>query len=270
MTRTMYDGVTPSRIPASATMVAGYVDGKFANIPALRARFPHATVVEIAVSHTTRAQVLDVETGDATPAGAVQWCTQTMAATPNTELTVYCNESTWPAVKAAFAAAGVTPPQYWVARYGSSTAIPAGAVALQHTNTAGYDVSAVADHWPGVDGKATAPSKTPPKAPAKGGTYTVKDGDSMSAIAAAHGVSLSALEAANPQVTNPGVIHPGDVLHLPGGAKAPAAKTVTVGSGDSLSTIAAKHGLTLAEIERLNPSISNPNLIYPGETVRIA
>lgn len=160
MTRTMYDGVTPSSIPTSATMVAGYVDGHYANLTALRKRFPEATLVQIAVSWKTRGHVLDVEKGDATPAEAVKWCTHTMADKANGELTVYCNTSMWPQVKAAFKSAGVTQPQYWIANWDGSPEIPAGAVAKQYRNTPGYDVSAVAAHWPGVD------SKSPPEPPA--------------------------------------------------------------------------------------------------------
>ncbi|HWU24096.1 MAG TPA: hypothetical protein VN088_21350, partial [Nocardioides sp.] len=117
-----------------------------------RARFPHATVVSIAVRWTTRAQVLDVETGNATPAQAVTWCTKTMADKPNTQLTIYCNSSVWPQVRAAFKAAGVTEPNYWVAQYDNDPTIPAGAVAKQYQgDTHGYDKSVVADYWPGVD-----------------------------------------------------------------------------------------------------------------------
>lgn len=153
MTRTMYDAVTPGNIPASATLVAGYADGRYANLSALKKRFPHATIVEIAISHLTRAQVLDVESGDASPEGAVQWCTTTMHDVPNTQLTVYCNASTWPAVKAAFRSAGVSQPQYWIAQYDGKSAIPSGAIAKQHTNTAKYDLSSVvaAGSWHGVD-----------------------------------------------------------------------------------------------------------------------
>jgi hypothetical protein len=163
MTRTMYDGVTPSRLPPSASMVAGYADGHYANLAAMRARYPHATVVSIAVSWRTRAQVLDVETGDATPAQAVQWCLHTMAGTANRDLTVYCNTSTWPSVRAAFRAAGVSEPQYWVAEYDGVAAIPAGAVAKQYRNTPGYDVSVVvaAGGWHGVDPTTPAPTPTP-------------------------------------------------------------------------------------------------------------
>ncbi|AEW92921.1 MULTISPECIES: hypothetical protein [Streptomycetaceae] len=152
MPRTMYDAVTPANIPANATMVAGYADGRYANLDELRARFPAATIISIAVRWTTRAQVLDVESGDATPEQAVQWCTQTMADTPNHELTVYCNTSQWPSVRAAFQAAGITEPNYWVAAYDGDPTIPAGAIAKQYLGDYhGYDKSAVVDYWPGVD-----------------------------------------------------------------------------------------------------------------------
>ena len=43
----------------------------------------------------------------------------------------------------------------------------------------------------------------------------VQSGDTMTAIAKKFGVSLAALEAANPQVTNPDLIFPGQVLTIP-------------------------------------------------------
>ncbi|OIJ63882.1 hypothetical protein WN71_031220 [Streptomyces mangrovisoli] len=147
----MYDAVTPSNIPATATMVAGYADGKYANIPQLKARFPHATVVSIAVHHTTAAQVLDVEPGCSSAREAVLWCTQTMAHTSNKELTVYCNTSTWPTVRAAFRAARVTEPNYWVAQYDNKPHIPDSAVAKQYASNKKFDTSVVSGHWPGID-----------------------------------------------------------------------------------------------------------------------
>lgn len=164
MTRYMYDAVTPGHIPTSATMVAGYADGLYANMGAMAARFPNATRVSIAVKWTTRAQVLDVESGDATPAQAVQWCTQTMADKPNKELTVYCGMDAWPSVRAAFRSAGVTEPNYWVARYDNDPTVPAGAVAKQYLGDyQGYDKSVVANYWPGVD-PAPAPAPQPASA----------------------------------------------------------------------------------------------------------
>ena len=46
-------------------------------------------------------------------------------------------------------------------------------------------------------------------------TVKVKPGDSMSALAAKAGVSLAAMKAANPQISNPSLIRPGQVLNVP-------------------------------------------------------
>jgi len=51
--------------------------------------------------------------------------------------------------------------------------------------------------------------------PSNGSDYTVRSGDTLSGIAARHGVSLSALLAANPQITNPNLIYPGQTVHIP-------------------------------------------------------
>ncbi len=46
-------------------------------------------------------------------------------------------------------------------------------------------------------------------------TVTVQSGDSLSKVAAANNLTLNELLAANPQLTNPNVIYPGQVLNLP-------------------------------------------------------
>ena len=43
----------------------------------------------------------------------------------------------------------------------------------------------------------------------------------------------------------------------------------TVVKGDTLWGIGKRYGVTLAELVRLNPQIKNPNLIYPGDEVRV-
>lgn len=60
-------------------------------------------------------------------------------------------------------------------------------------------------------------------APARSGassntTYTVQKGDCLWNIAKAHGTSLQALEAANPQISNPDLIFPGQHINIPGGS----------------------------------------------------
>ena len=42
-----------------------------------------------------------------------------------------------------------------------------------------------------------------------------------------------------------------------------------VKKGDTLSGIAAKHHTTLDKLRALNPQIKNPNLIYPGDAIRL-
>lgn len=46
-------------------------------------------------------------------------------------------------------------------------------------------------------------------------THTVTEGDSMWKIAVRYQVGLSEIKAANPHITNPALIYPGDVLNIP-------------------------------------------------------
>ncbi|MEU4252980.1 hypothetical protein AB0F15_36830 [Amycolatopsis sp. NPDC026612] len=153
--RTMYDAVTAANIPGDARMVAGYIDRiRLAPwSPADWARFPQAIKVTIAKKAATNdGHVLDVEEGDADPREAPGWVRMRREA--GADPTIYCNLATWPVVRAAFSAAGVAEPHYWIAHYNGDPAIPDGAVAKQYRGNVapGYDVSSVVDYWPGVDG----------------------------------------------------------------------------------------------------------------------
>ena len=48
-----------------------------------------------------------------------------------------------------------------------------------------------------------------------------------------------------------------------------AATTYKVVKGDTLSAIAKKYGITLAQLKKLNPQITNPNLIKVGQVINI-
>lgn len=156
----MYDSITAANIPTTAAVVAGYVDGKYKWSDVDWAHFPHSVKVRIAVfAATNDGHVLDVESGDATPAQAVGWVQRRRAAgfTP----TVYCNHSTWTAtngVQAAFKAAGVLEPQYWIAEYDTpmNGTIYPGAIGHQYVDQGPYDLSNVLDVWPGVDPDVTS------------------------------------------------------------------------------------------------------------------
>lgn len=152
--RTMYDSVTPTDIPTSAQMVAGYISGTYRWPQSGWDRFPNAVHVKIATrADVNDGHVLDVEPGDATPAQAPGWVRMRRAA--GVDPTVYTSLSEWASVRQAFAAAGVPEPHYWIAHYNGDRTIPAGAVAIQYADPPSsgghYDLSAVADYWPGVD-----------------------------------------------------------------------------------------------------------------------
>lgn len=49
---------------------------------------------------------------------------------------------------------------------------------------------------------------------------------------------------------------------------AQSAYAYEVQSGDTMGTIANKHGISLERLRDLNPQVSNVNLIYPGDNIR--
>ena len=159
----MYDGVDATKLPVTAQLVAGYVDGLYAWSAANWAMFPNSVKVRVAVFSTTNdGHVLDVEPGNATPAQSVDWVLMRRQA--GADPSVYMNASTWPTVRSAFQARNVAEPHYWVAQYDNVATIPSGSVAKQYynNNALGYDLSIVADYWPGVD---SSPVVHPPFGP---------------------------------------------------------------------------------------------------------
>lgn len=176
MTRTMYDGTNgdAAAIAAQAqpgNLVAFYVDGLYRWSDAQRAALrPGVVRVPVAVfADTNDGVALDCERGNCTPAQSVDWALMRRGA--GVDPSVYCNQhdptTGWPAVREAFKARGVPQPHYWVADYDGAAAIPAGAVAKQydddlHLGTR-WDLSVVADYWPGVDpAPIPAPDPAPP------------------------------------------------------------------------------------------------------------
>lgn len=101
-----------------------------------------------------------------------------------------------------------------------------------------------------------------------GTTYTVKSGDCLSAIGSRFGVSWSSIASAN-GINSPYTIYPGQTLTIPGASSTPSARYYTVRSGDTLSGIASRYGTTYTRLAQIN-GISNPNLIYPGQSIKVA
>lgn len=107
------------------------------------------------------------------------------------------------------------------------------------------------------------------------GRYTVRSGDTMFLIAQRFGVSLNALIAANPHISNPARIFPGDVLCVPGtqNCREPVScppgfqGRYTVQPGDTMFFIAQRYGVSLNALIAANPQISNPAQIFPCDVL---
>ena len=97
-------------------------------------------------------------------------------------------------------------------------------------------------------------------------TYTVKSGDTLSGIAEKYGTTYQHLADIN-GISNPNLIYPGQVIKINGATTNNT--TYTVKSGDTLSGIAAMYGTTYQHLANIN-GISNPNLIYVGQIIKIA
>lgn len=96
-----------------------------------------------------------------------------------------------------------------------------GIAARQHVSLAALEKANPQIKNPNVIGvgqKLNVPGQRDSFTPARpaGGSYTVKRGDTLGQIASSHGVSLSALERANPQIKNPNVISVGQRINIPG------------------------------------------------------
>ncbi len=101
-------------------------------------------------------------------------------------------------------------------------------------------------------------------------TYTVQSGDTLSEIAQNFGISLQDLLSLNPQISDPDLIYPGQIINIPSGSgSSNNSNYYTVQSGDTLSEIAQNFGISLQDLLSLNPQISDPDLIYPGQIINI-
>ena len=105
-------------------------------------------------------------------------------------------------------------------------------------------------------------------------TYTVQKGDTLWAIARRYGTTSGEIAEIN-NISNPNLIYPGQELRIPTNSTTEGEETrgtgdiiYTVQRGDTLSKIAREYNVTVAHIVELN-DITNPNLIYPGEKLRI-
>ncbi|MCL4684233.1 LysM peptidoglycan-binding domain-containing protein [Myxococcota bacterium] len=115
-----------------------------------------------------------------------------------------------------------------------------------------------------------------------GRTHIVERGDTISRIARRYGVSARALASAN-GIRNPRALPVGRRLRIPGAveaaivadsasrrppAKAAVAKTYTVRRGDTLSSIARRHGTSVRQLLAAN-NIERADRIRAGQKLRV-
>lgn len=104
--------------------------------------------------------------------------------------------------------------------------------------------------------------------------YTVQSGNTLSQIALMYGTTVQELAQIN-NISNPNLIFPGEVLRIPTNSTVAGQEsrdlgsiTYTVQRGNTLSQIARAYGVTVQQIVQTN-NIQNPNLIFPGQKLRI-
>lgn len=98
-------------------------------------------------------------------------------------------------------------------------------------------------------------------------TYIVQAGDTLSEIAQRFGTTYQSLAAIN-NIEDPNRIYPGQEIVIDGAAAEASTEYYTIQPGDTLSGIAARYGTTWQWLVEVN-GISDPNLIYPGNTIRV-
>ncbi|MGK4108579.1 LysM peptidoglycan-binding domain-containing protein [Enterococcus cecorum] len=152
------------------------------------------------------------------------------------------------------------------------------------------------------NGTTTVPTPTTPSIPSQNqsmntgsnqtasvGNYTVKAGDSLWSIANKHGLSVAQLKSMNGLSSD--MIYAGQKLTVKTGASSTSSTTssantntgattnpvtntqtsnassYTVKSGDSLWSIANRHGLSVSRLKNMNGLTSD--IIYPGQTLKV-
>jgi LysM repeat protein len=97
-------------------------------------------------------------------------------------------------------------------------------------------------------------------------SHRVRSGETLGRIATRYGTSVSRLVALN-RLANPNLIVAGQTLRVPGRHRVSSIHTVL--SGETLSSIAAHYGTSVAALARTN-HIKDPNLIVVGTKLKVS
>jgi hypothetical protein len=116
MPLTLFDSTSAADLPDNGDAYGAYVDGSYKNLEAVKARFPGKPVLDISAIGAIVARCYDVEPGAIWPPADVIARVRASRAAGLSPV-VYCGRANWPAVIAAFAAAGEPEPVWWIAHY---------------------------------------------------------------------------------------------------------------------------------------------------------
>ncbi len=95
--------------------------------------------------------------------------------------------------------------------------------------------------------------------------YTVRQGNTLFGIAQFFQTSVEDILKYN-NIQNPSMIYVGQTLQIPAGSA--ELDYYVTRPGDSLWTIAQKYNTTVPRLLEIN-RLSNPNVIYPGQLIKI-
>ena len=124
------------------------------------------------------------------------------------------------------------------------------------------------DKYAGGSPSSSKPSNTVERPSTSETIYTVVSGDTLSGITSKYGTTYQKLAEYN-NIADPDKIYPGQQIKIPGSSnQGSSAVYYIVVSGDNLTKIANKYGTTVNQLVAWN-NISNPNLIYPGQKLRV-
>lgn len=165
---------------------------------------------------------------------------------------------------------------------GSSVTVVSGDTLLKIANRCGTSVAALRLANPDIgSGSLIYPGEVLVLPGAILGTddgffiYIVARGDTLKGLATRFGTTVEALLAANPAIKNANVIYEGQQLKVYASSNPtpppppPSGQVYYVQSGDTLRKIASKFSTTVDAILKVNPQVSNPNVIYVGQAIQI-
>ena len=125
------------------------------------------------------------------------------------------------------------------------------------------------------DIQAIQPELVASNAPTTSGSYKVRRGDTLSGVAAKNGLSVAALKSFNNLRT--AGLKAGQILKLSPRDTGTVSQladngnsiTYQVRKGDSLSSIAARHGVNIRDVMRWNALLSDERSIRPGDKLTL-